>query len=458
MNPLIFREYDIRGVADRDLHDDVVENIGRALGTLLRRGDRRRIAIGRDCRLSSPRLHAALSRGLRSAGIALVDIGVGPTPAMYFTVFHLDLDGGVQITGSHNPPGDNGFKMMVGKSTMAGEEIRALRELIETGDYVQSAEEAVEEFDPLPAYRGFVQGNIRLGPRALRIAVDAGNGAGGPLALAALAAVGVEPVAMYCEMDGHFPNHHPDPSQPENIAALTERVLQDGLDLGIAYDGDADRIGVIDDKGAVLWGDRLMILLSRHILQRHPGAGIIGEVKCSQTLYDDIAAHGGRPIIWKTGHSLIKRKLKEEKALLAGEMSGHIFFADRFFGFDDAVYATLRLLEILSQTDAPLSELLRDVPTTHVTPELRVECADDEKFGIVQRVLSHYRERNEVLDVDGARIQFPGGWGLVRASNTQPVLVLRFEADSQARLDEIRAEVEGVVEQAKRPAAEQDQT
>jgi len=449
MNPLIFREYDIRGKADSDLSDEVTENIGRAFGTILVRAGKKRIVVGRDCRLSSPRLHAALTRGLLSTGLSIVDIGVGPTPAMYFSVFHLDLDGGVQITGSHNPSPDNGFKMMKGKVTLAGGEISSIRELIEKSDYETADGGTSEDYDPIPAYCGFVKGNVRLGERKLKVAIDAGNGAGGPTALAALRTVGVEPVAMFCDMDGNFPNHHPDPSMPENVADVTERVLADGLDLGIAYDGDADRIGVIDDKGNVLWGDRLMILLSRHILTRHPGAAILGEVKCSQTLYDDIAEHGGRPIIWKTGHSLIKRKMKEEKAMLAGEMSGHIFFADRFFGYDDAVYATLRVLEILSHTDVPLSTLLADIPVTHSTPELRVDCDDATKFDIVDRVLSHYRGSHEVLDIDGARIQFSGGWGLVRASNTQAALVLRFEAGTQYRLDEIRSEVEGVVEQAR---------
>lgn len=449
MNHLVFREYDIRGVADRDLTDQLTSDIGRALGTMLRRRGATKIAVGRDCRLSSDRLHTALTEGLLETGIRIVDIGVVPTPMMYFSVFHLDLDGGVQITGSHNPPEDNGFKMMGGKATLSGEEIVELRQLIEQQHFELPGGGSSETFDPLPAYAGYVSGNVSLARTDLKLAIDAGNGAGGPTALAALAAVGISPIAMYCDMDGHFPNHHPDPSEPKNVAELRERVVSEGLDLGIAYDGDADRIGVIDDQGEVLFGDRLMILLSRHILARHPGAAILGEVKCSQTLYDDIAAHHGRPIIWKTGHSLIKKKMKEESALLAGEMSGHVFFADRFFGFDDAVYATLRLLEILAATDRPLSELLRDVPKTHSTPEIRVECPDTEKFGIVERVLAHYKPSHEVLDVDGARVQFDGGWGLVRASNTQPSLVLRFEADSAERLATIRSEVESVVAQAR---------
>jgi phosphomannomutase/phosphoglucomutase len=449
MNPQIFREYDIRGVADRDLTDEVVENLGRAVGTFLQRRGNKRIVLSRDCRLSSPRLHTALRRGLLQTGLSLIDIGVGPTPMMYFSVFHLETDGGVQITGSHNPPGDNGFKLMSGKSTLAGDEIRELRTMIERRDFDLPGNGRSEDFDPLPAYAGYMKGNIRLQRTNLRFAIDAGNGAGGPAALLAMRALGLSPQAMYCEMDGAFPNHHPDPSLPENVAELVERVRRDGLDVGIAYDGDADRIGVVDNKGNVIFGDRLMILLSRHILARHPGAAILGEVKCSQTLYDDVARHGGRPIVWKTGHSLIKKKMKEENALLAGEMSGHVFFADRYFGYDDAIYASLRLLEIMAQTDLPLDQVLADVPQTCSTPELRVDCPDEVKFDVVARVLSHYRATHDVLDVDGARVNFEGGWGLVRASNTQPALVLRFEAQSDARLQAIRSEVEEVVRRAR---------
>jgi phosphomannomutase/phosphoglucomutase len=445
MNPLIFREYDVRGSAERDLSDAFATDLGRAFGTFLQRRGQTRIALGRDCRLSSPRLHVALTAGLLESGLSIIDIGIVPTPLLFFSVFHLDADGGVQITGSHNPPGDNGFKLMSGKQSLAGAEVRELRTLIERGDFDRRPGAALEAWDPLPAYSGYMRGNIRVARNDLRFAIDAGNGAGGPAALAAMAALGLSPIAMYCEMDGAFPNHHPDPSLPKNVEALAARVVAEGLAFGIAYDGDADRIGVVDNRGMLVLGDRLMILFSRRILARHPGAAILGEVKCSQTLYDDIAKHGGRPIVWKTGHSLIKRKMKEEHALLGGEMSGHVFFADRYFGFDDAIYASLRLIEIVAEADRPLDRLLADVPEAYATPELRVECADDLKFEIVERVLHHYRTSHEVLDVDGARIKFPGGWGLVRASNTQPALVLRFEADSALRLGEIRSEVEAVV-------------
>ncbi len=449
-NPFVFREYDIRGVADRDLPDDFARDLGRALGTFWSRRGARRVAVGRDCRLSSPRLHAALVEGILETGTSIVDIGMVPSPLLYFTVFHEDLEGGVQITGSHNPPEDNGFKIMSGKSTLAGEEIAELRRMIERGDVLTGSHGRVEHLDPLPAYVGFMRGNVRLARTDLRFAIDAGSGAGGPAALAAMQAVGLDPIALLCEPDGHFPVHHPDPSQPENLALLIETVRDRQLDLGIALDGDADRIGVIDARGETLWGDKLMIVFAREVLRRRPGAPILGEVKCSQTLYDDVARHGGRPILWKTGHSLIKRKMKEEHALLAGEMSGHVFFADRYYGFDDAVYASLRLLEILASADRPLHELLADVPTTFATPELRVPCPDDVKFAIVDRVRSHFQRTHEVIDVDGARIQFgSGGWGLVRASNTQPVLVLRFEAGSPEHLARIRFEVEALVGRAK---------
>jgi phosphomannomutase/phosphoglucomutase len=449
MNPLIFREYDIRGAAERDLDSILVRDIGRAFGTLLSRAGKHRIALGRDCRLSSTRLHAALLAGLIESGMQVVDIGVSPTPLLYFTVFHYELDGGVQITGSHNPPHENGFKLMCGKQTLAGDEIRALRTLITERDLDARSGGGVESLDPRPAYVGYMRGNAKLARSNLRFALDAGNGAGGPLALMTMQALGLAPEAMYCEMDGRFPNHHPDPSQPENLAALIARVRDERLELGLAYDGDADRLGAIDERGEIIWGDRLMILFSRAILLRHPGAAILGEVKCSQTLYDDIASHGGRPIVWKTGHSLIKRKMKEESALLAGEMSGHLFFADRYFGYDDAIYASLRLLEIVAEADRPLSELLADVPETHTTPEIRVDCPDEIKFELVRRVLDHFRPNHPVLDVDGARIGFDDGWGLVRASNTQPALVLRFEASSLARLQAIRSDVEAVLDRAR---------
>ncbi len=446
MNPHVFRQYDIRGHAERDFDDGFVHALGSSLGTFYAKRGLKRIAVGRDCRLSSPRLRDALCRGLVETGRHVVDIGVGPTPLLYFAVHHLGLDGGVQITGSHNPPDENGFKMMVDKGSLFGRDIEELRSTMETSDFVNEPGGQVETVDPTGDYVQHAVNDIRLRRRDIRFAVDAGNGAGGPLALETMRALGLDPVALLCEMDGTFPVHHADPTEPETLEMLRERVLGDGLELGFAYDGDADRVGVIDARGEVIWGDKLMIVLSRALLAKHPGATIIGEVKCSKTLYDDIDAHGGRGILWKTGHSLIKTKMKEEGALLAGEMSGHIFFADRYYGFDDAIYATLRILEIVSKSDRPLHELLSDVPQTFATPEIRVECDDATKFDLVQRFVDHYRPTHELVDIDGARVEFDSGWALVRASNTQPVLVLRFEADSQDALQAIRTEVESVLD------------
>lgn len=449
LNPNIFRQYDIRGVADRDLSDGFAFALGRAFGTFQRRLGHTRLALGRDCRLSSPRLHENLLRGLLETGVSVTDVGIVPSPLLYFAVHHLDLQGGLQITGSHNPAPDNGFKMMKGHGSLYGEDIVELKRIMAEDDYELVGPGSVENVDILPSYVGFLQGNIDLAHTAMKFAIDAGNGAAGPTALAALLGLGLKPEALLCEMDGNFPVHHPDPTDPKTLELLRKTVAEKNLDFGVAYDGDGDRIGIIDAEGNVLWGDMLVTLLARDLLSRRPGAAVLGEVKCSQTMYDDIAAKGGRPILWKTGHSLIKTKMKEEGALLAGEMSGHIFFADRYYGFDDAVYTTARVCEILSRTQKSLGELIADVPKTFTTPELRVPCSDETKFAIVEKVKAHFQRTHEVVDIDGARILFgDSAWGLVRASNTQPVLVLRFEARTDVQLQEIRKQVEEVVEEA----------
>jgi len=446
----VFREYDLRGLAARDFPDDFITRLGRALGTFWQRRGCKRVAVGRDCRLSSPRIHAALMAGLTRSGLELLDVGMVPSPLLYFTVFHYELDGGVEITGSHNPPDDNGFKIMLGKAGITNADIHELRSMIEREDFVDRQDGRVTLLDPSEAYAGFIRGNIQLGPHPARFAMDAGSGAGGPIALLAMKTVGLAPISLLCEPDGNFPVHHPDPSLPENLALLIQTVREHKLDFGIAFDGDADRIGVVDSQGNIVYGDKLLIIYARAVLARHPGAPVLGEVKCSQVLYDDIEKRGGRPVLWKTGHSLIKKKMKAEHALLAGEMSGHVFFADRFFGFDDAVYAALRFVEIITHTGLSIEALLEGVPETFSTPELRVDCSDEAKFDVVNRVLAHYKPTNRVIDVDGARILFDdGAWGLVRASNTQPVLVLRFEAYTEARLNEIRADIEGVVTRAR---------
>ncbi len=448
MNPHVFRQYDIRGKAEEDFPDAFVEQLGRALGSEAVAAGAERFALGRDCRLSSPRIAEAMARGLAACGLQVVDVGMVPTPLLYFAVHHLDLDGGVQVTGSHNPPDENGFKMMLGKEALWGEAIERLRRRIEAEDFAERPGGRRVERDVLPAYVGFVRGNVALQGPVPPFAVDAGNGAAGPAALAAMEALGLKPVALHCEPDGRFPNHHPDPTLPETLEGLRRTMREQGLRFGIAFDGDGDRIGVLDEHGEIVWGDRLLVLFARALLEERPGALVLGEVKCSQVMYDDIARHGGRPMMWKTGHSLIKARMKETGALLAGEMSGHLFFADRYYGFDDAIYASLRLIERLSERGASIGELLSDLPETFATPEIRRPCPDDRKFGVVEQVLEHFRRTHDVADVDGARIRFEGGWGLVRASNTQPVLVLRFEAERPERLDAIRAEVEAVVEQA----------
>jgi len=449
----VFREYDIRGIAERDLSDELAEGIGRGIGAMLAvAGKPPRLAVGRDCRLSSPRLHGALVRGLVQAGVHVVDIGIGPTPMLYFAVHHLGTDGGIMITGSHNPADENGFKMMRGKASFFGADIQKLCERIEKKDFgAETAKGKVEEHSVEDAYVAAMKERFDFSGAKLSFVVDAGNGAGGPLGIKTMKALGLAPDPLFCEMDGRFPNHHPDPTMPKNLEALVRRVKETKARVGIAYDGDADRLGAVDANGDIIWGDKLMILFSRALLQAKPGATILGEVKCSQTLYDDIAKHGGKPVVWKTGHSLIKTKMKETGALLAGEMSGHLFFADRYFGYDDAIYGSLRLLEILAKDPRPLAEMLADVPKTFTTPEIRVDCPDAIKFEVVRAVTKRYKEKgNDVLDIDGARISFPSSgsapkWGLVRASNTGPVLVMRFEAGSEAELQAIKSEVEGAV-------------
>ena len=444
MNPLIFRAYDIRGIADVDLNPSVAGDIGRALGTLARRRGAETFAVGRDCRISGPRVRDDVVAGLVSTGLRVVDVGMVPTPMLYFAVVHRGLGGGVQITGSHNPPEFNGLKMMVGPSTLHGEDIQEIRGLIEARDF-EVGEGSVESAPVEDEYLDWVVSNIEMGPRQLRVVVDGGNGVAGPSAMALYQRLGVETVGRYIEPDGTFPNHHPDPTTVETVAIMREAVLEEGCDLAIGFDGDGDRIGVVDGSGDVQWGDRLMILFSRAVLAEEPGATIVSEVKCSKTLYDDIAANGGNGIMWRTGHSPIKAKMKETGAALGGEMSGHIFFKHRFFGFDDALYAGARLLELLSSSDQTIGEMLEDVPQTYVTPEIRVDCPDEVKFNVVDRIVARLKREHEVFDIDGARVNFPDGWGLVRASNTQPVLVMRAEAQTEARRDEIRAMLERLI-------------
>ena len=448
MNPEMFREYDIRGIAGKDMNEEDVALIGKSVGTFLRRHGARQISVGRDCRLTSDRYSEKLIEGLRTTGCDVTDIGVCPTPVFYFSIEHLKTDGGVMITASHNPPEYNGFKLCLGLDSIHGEEIQEIRRLIDDQDFDKGSG-SLSSAEVGPAYLEMVNGNINLG-KTLRVGVDGGNGTAGPVAVPVIQRLGCEVHDIYCDMDGTFPNHEADPTVLKNMQDLIALVREKQLDLGIGFDGDGDRIGVVDEKGSIIFGDKLMIIYAREILSRKPGATFISEVKCSQTMYDDIAKNGGRAIMWKTGHSLIKKKMKEEDAELAGEMSGHMFFKDRYFGFDDATYAACRLLEILSNSERRLSQLLEDVPTTYTTPEIRVDCPDKVKFTLVQQVTEYFRQRYKVIDIDGVRVLFDDGWGLVRASNTQPALVLRFEALSENRLQEIRDLVESTLEDMKK--------
>ena len=446
MNPELFREYDIRGIADTDLDDDSVEILGRGLGTYFVRRGATRVTLGRDVRMSSTRLRDGLARGLRRTGLTVIDIGVCPTPLLYYSLHRLTPDAGVMITGSHNPPEYNGFKIAMGAGTIYGEEIQKVRKIIEAADFT-CGDGNLERASLMEDYRRHIQERIpRLGKR-LKVVVDSGNGTAGLVAPSIYSDLGCEVHELYSEPDGRFPNHHPDPTIVENLRDLMQAVHSNGADLGIAFDGDTDRIGVVDDQGGILWGDQLMMIYAREILERRPGTTFVAEVKCSKSMYQDIEARGGRAVMWKAGHSLIKAKMKEEGAVLGGEMSGHIFFADRYFGFDDAIYAGARLLEILADSERRLSQLLDDVPPTFSTPEIRMDCPENLKFRIVSRAQSYFSDNYETVDVDGVRIVFPDGWGLIRASNTQPVLVLRFEADSPERLEEIQDLVRGKLEE-----------
>ncbi|MBW2202122.1 MAG: phosphomannomutase/phosphoglucomutase [Deltaproteobacteria bacterium] len=443
MNPGMFREYDIRGIAGKDMTEDDVVLIGKGIGTFLQQHGRKKLTVGRDCRLTSDLYAKKVIEGLRSTGCDIIDIGVCPTPVLYFSIQHLSQEGAVMVTASHNPPEYNGFKLCMNSDSIHGKDIQKILAIINDGSFSQG-EGSLTTADIVTPYRAFVENNITLA-RPLKVGVDAGNGTAGVVAVPIMKKLNCEVHDLYCDMDGRFPNHEADPTVLENMQDLITLVKDKGLDVGIGYDGDGDRIGVVDEKGKIVFGDKLMIIFSREILSRKPGATFISEVKCSKTMYDDIEKHGGRAIMWKTGHSLIKQKMKEEKAELAGEMSGHMFFGDRYFGFDDAVYASCRLLEILSNTGKKISELLSDVPETYTTPEIRVECPDDIKFTVVQKVTEYFRERYNVIDIDGVRVLFDDGWGLVRASNTQPALVLRFEAQSEERLKEIRNLVETIL-------------
>ena len=460
----LFREYDLRGIVGKELTEPIAEQIGRAYCTYVKDRGVKTISVGRDGRLSSPGLFEALVRGLLAGGMNVIDVGICPSPLVYFSLFQLPVDGGIMITGSHNAAEYNGFKVCIGKEAIHGEAIQELRHVMEAGVFTSG--KGTRSAHPIvPDYLAYIKKSFStVDAKHLHVVIDCGNGAASVVAKDALELLGCRVTALYCELDGRFPNHHPDPTVLENLDDLMNAVKQHKADVGIGYDGDADRIGAIDEQGRVMWGDRLMVVYSRDILSAKPGSTIISEVKASQCLYDDITKQGGRAIMWKTGHSLIKAKMKSEQAVLAGEMSGHMFFADRYFGYDDAIYASCRLIEILARTGKPLSSLVADLPATAVTPEIRVDTPDTIKFDLVkqvqERLAGYARSRQpigpekdivrEVVTIDGVRAIFEDGWGLIRASNTQPALVLRFEAASADRLTAIRAAVEGELAAVKR--------
>lgn len=441
ISPAMFREYDIRGVVGADLTTDVAEVIARAYARHLHHYGERTVVVGRDNRESSPAIRQVVAQGLVSSGCQVIDIGTVITPVFYFARVHYRVDGGIMITASHNPPEFNGLKLARGFGTIYGEEIQEIRRLAERGEFADDSG-SVEIRDIQPAYREMLKQKIELGRRRLRIVVDCGNGTASLIAPQALEDLGVEVIRLYCDSDPRFPHHHPDPVQPENLRDLMATVLREGADLGLGFDGDGDRLGVVDDKGEIIWGDTLMILFWREILPKYPGMVGIVEVKCSQALYEEIARLGGKPMFYRTGHSLIKAKMKELSAVFTGEMSGHMFFADEYYGYDDAVYAAGRLLRILSNADKPLSQLLADIPQYHSTPEIRVDCPDGVKFEIVKALTDLFKQNYKVIDVDGVRVILNDGWGLIRASNTQPALVLRAEAKTPYGLERIKHTLE----------------
>jgi len=450
----VFREYDIRGLVATELTPEFAEQLGRGFGRYLLEKDpaAQSIVLGRDHRISSEGLAAGFSRGVRSYGVEVISIGVVATPNTYFAAHTLPVDGLCMITGSHNPPEYNGFKVGIGKSTLAGPEVQELKaHVLLARDGGRSAREV--EHDSTVPYIHFIVQSLGLTDRPLRVVCDAGNGTGGLVGPRVLRAMGHHVIELFCDLDGTFPNHHPDPTVEDNLRDLQRKVAEHKADLGVAWDGDADRVGAVDENGKILWGDQLMILFSRDVLRERPGAAIVSEVKCSQTLYDDIEKHGGRAIMWKAGHSLIKAKMAQEHALLAGEMSGHIFFKHRYYGFDDGIYSAARLLELVARDGRPLSQMLDGVPRTYASPEIRFDFPEEKKFQAVERAREKLRKHGRTIEVDGVRVILEGGWGLVRASNTQPLLVLRYEANSEARLREIERLIRGTVEEIRRELA-----
>ncbi len=441
----IFRQYDVRGIVDEQLTPDFARALGRAFATVAwdRIGHAPTLAVGRDNRPSGPALSQGVRLGIADAGGTAVDVGTLPTPALYFAVSALETDGGVQVTGSHNPPEFNGFKMVLGGDAFHGDDILGLWEIITAERWRSAKGKETTDSSVLQRYREAIVSRNKL-ERPVKVVLDCGNGVGSVIAVSTLQALGAEVTPLFCESDGTFPNHHPDPTVPENLEDIQEAVRRTGAELGIALDGDADRIGAVDESAQIIWGDQLLVIFGRDAVQRFgPGTPVIFDVKCSEVLPAALKEAGANPVMWKTGHSLIKSKMKELKAPLAGEMSGHMFFGGDYLGFDDAIFAAARLLEIVSRRPFGLATHLADLPKTFATPEMRVDAPEAEKFAIVERAAQHFASLYPVNTIDGVRITFPKGWGLVRASNTQAILVLRFEATDSAALDAYRGEVVG---------------
>ena len=437
MDPAIFREYDIRGIVDKDIDEEVAVMIGKGFGSSLIRQGRKSLAAGRDNRHSSKMLMDALIEGATSVGLRVIDVGQLPTPALYFSVIYLKADGGVMITASHNPAEYNGFKLRKGEQAVFGEEIQKLREIIEEGHFEQGKGKR-EAANTLPAYAAAIKERIKL-TRKVKLVVDAGNGTTGPIATPLLRELGCDVVELYCEPDGNFPHHLPDPTVEENLVDLSRKVREEKAEVGIGYDGDGDRVGAVDERGNILWGDQILTVFAREALKKRSPAPIVLDVKCSQSLIDTIKRYGGIPVMWRTGYPHIQSKMREISAPVGGEMSGHMYFADNYFGYDDGIFASCRLLEIISHAkEEGVSHLLSDVPTYPSTPEIRTECSEADKFKIVEDVKEFFSRGYETIDIDGVRIIFDDGWALIRASNTQPLLVLRFEAKTQKRLEEIK--------------------
>jgi len=436
VNPNIFRMYDIRGIADTDLNDEAVELIGKAYGSFMAEQGHQTVSVGRDVRLSSERIQQSAIKGILSTGVNVIDVGVLPTPVLYFSIVHLNTDGGLMVTGSHNPIEFNGLKMNNGMLSIYGEEIQGLLKRIHENRFATGRGECTSQ-DVVTDYIAMLKEKIHL-EKSFKIVIDAGNATAGPIAPGVFESLGCDVTCLYCEPDGRFPNHLPDPTVLRYIADLRQKVRETGADFGLGYDGDSDRMGVVDENGRVIFADQIIALLAGDVLSRNPGATILYDVKCSQMLPEEIERLGGKPVIWKTGHSLIKKKMKETGAPFGGEMSGHIFFKDGYYGFDDGIFVSLRLVQFLSGQAKSLAQLVDALPSYFSTPEIRITCPDEDKWEVVRQLTETFKKDHDVVDIDGARVQFGDGWGLVRVSNTQPILVMRFEARTEERLAEIR--------------------